>query len=541
MIDPNQLPRTGPVKNDERWPGQVKYILGNEAAERFSYYGMKALLALYITRVLGLSIDTSTIIIATFVMVNYFTPVLGAWVSDRLWGRYHTILWISLSYCLGHGVLACSDLSASVDYKKACLFLGLGLIAFGAGGIKPCVSAFMGDQFPPGQHHRLERAYAAFYWMINLGATCGQLLIPWVKDRHGYALAFSIPGIAMCFATFVFWLGTRHYHRVPPVGDPQWRFKVKWLLSVVSGIAVLVWLSLTESPLFRPALGLMMAGFAAAAAVWTVRMVRRVDDAGAPVDLAAFSVWWYAVLKRLGRKSSGLWASLEGRFTATAIDHGISYGRILSIFAMVPVFWALFDQTQSTWVQQGSAMTPATIPLPFGWGEYAINAETMQAANGFMVLLLVPFMTLLVYPLLKGWMTPLRRMSVGMFIASLSSLIVAGLQKWIEAGEHPSVLWQLVPYLIITMAEVLVSVTGLEFAYRQAAPAMKSTITGYWQLTVAAGNLMIIVITKVLGGESGEGSVSSARFMIYAGLAAFVAIVFSLIAARYRYREVEVA
>jgi len=105
---------------NNRWPAQVKFILGNEAAERFSYYGMKGILALYITNVLLQTRDYATSVIHLFGFVNYFMPLIGAWVSDRLWGRYHTILWISLSYCAGHGVMALSDAMQTVDAITPC-------------------------------------------------------------------------------------------------------------------------------------------------------------------------------------------------------------------------------------------------------------------------------------------------------------------------------------------------------------------------------------------------------------------------------------
>ena len=204
-----------------RWPPQIKYIVGNEACERFSYYGMRSVLAGYITGEvlrggLGQDADTATSIIHTFVFANYFMPLFGAWLSDKLIGRYHTILWVSLFYCAGHGVLACSDLAGTVHGKLLLLYTGMALIAFGSGGIKPCVSAFMGDQFKPEQSHLLQKAYGAFYWAINLGSFFSFLVIPWIKDRHGYSLAFGVPGIFMAFATFIFWLGTKHYVRVPP-------------------------------------------------------------------------------------------------------------------------------------------------------------------------------------------------------------------------------------------------------------------------------------------------------------------------------------
>src|SRR6478752_2749523 len=209
-------PQPAPDKSVNRWPPQVKYIVGNEACERFSYYGMKGILALYITTVLLKTQDDATNIIALFSATNYFMPLLGAWVSDRYWGRYHTILWISLSYCAGHAILATSDLIPTIEGKSYALFAGLGLIAFGSGGIKPCVSAFMGDQFKPEQRHLLQKAYAAFYWSINLGSFFAFFAIPFTRKHYGYGWAFGVPGIAMAVATFIFWRGTRFYVRVPP-------------------------------------------------------------------------------------------------------------------------------------------------------------------------------------------------------------------------------------------------------------------------------------------------------------------------------------
>src|SRR5438105_15049860 len=142
------------VKRSDRFPRQIKFIVGNEACERFSYYGMLGILAGYISGKvaeggLGQDKDTTNIIFNLFVFANYFMPLFGAWLSDRIIGRYHTILWVSLFYCAGHGVLACSGFADTVHGKLMMLYAGMALIAFGSGGIKPCVSAFMGDQFKP--------------------------------------------------------------------------------------------------------------------------------------------------------------------------------------------------------------------------------------------------------------------------------------------------------------------------------------------------------------------------------------------------------
>lgn len=459
-----------------RWPSQVGFIVGNEACERFSYYGMKSILAGYITGAtlkggLGQSDDRATAIIHLFVFVNYFMPLLGAWVSDRLIGRYRTILWVSLFYCAGHGVLACSDFAGGAEGKTACLFTGLALIAFGSGGIKPCVSAFMGDQFRPGQGDLMQKAYGAFYWAINFGSFFAFLAIPWLKDRWGYSLAFGVPGILMALATLIFWLGTPRYVRVPPSRESR------------------------------------AAGFLA--------------------------VFWHALLHR-GKKTP-FWEPAYARYTRDEVDAARSVPPILTVFSLVPAFWTLFDQTNSTWVLQGQRMTPVTV-----WGA-SFGAEQMQAVNPLFVMLLVPLLTWAVYPRIGRLAAPLRRMAAGMFLGALAYLLVAAIQTRIDAGAAPCVLLQLGPYLVLTAAEVLISTTGLEFAFREAAPSMKSTIMSFWLLTVAFGNLLVALLTRALGGDSASGSVSAPRFLLYAGLTFAVAVLFSAVSRTYRYRDASAA
>lgn len=522
----------------DRWPSQIKFIVGNEAAERFSYYGMLSILAIYIsggleTGGLAHSRDSATSIVHTFKFVNYFLPLFGAWLSDKIIGRYHTILWISLFYCLGHGVLACSDFASGPDGKLNFLYVGLGLIAFGSGGIKPCVSAFMGDQFRTDQSHLLQKAYGAFYWSINFGSFFGFLIIPWIKNKYHYSWAFAVPGIAMAIATIIFWSGTPRYVRKPPTRQNKHAGFIPVYLSALANqpkFSVQPIVNICAA-LVLPLISIVLLAVVAAVEK-TTPVLKIVGWAG----LSAAALWYIFIIgiTLMGKFElpEQFWQAARKRHTDAEINGARSVNPILFVFALVPVFWSLFDQTNSTWVLQGEQM------LKFNLLGLEIDAERMQSANALLVMIMVPILTLLVYPRIGKFATPLKRMSFGLFLTAASYVVVALIQQKITGGAKLSVAWQIVPYIVLTLAEVLVSTTGLEFAFTEAAPEMKSTIMSFWLITVAMGNLLVASITKVLStaGSGHSDSVSTSRFLLYAAMTFGVAILFSFVASRYRYR-----
>jgi POT family proton-dependent oligopeptide transporter len=209
---------TAPVKTDKYPPG-IFYIVGNEAAERFSYYGMNSILVIFMTQFLmnaqGRG-DHMTDAQAegwyhTFVSAVYFLPILGAFLADAVFGKYLIILLLSVVYCFGHFALAMND-------TRIGLVIGLTLIAFGAGGIKPCVSANVGDQFGAMNQHLLPRMFNWFYFSINIGSAVSTMIIPYLLEKSGPKIAFGIPGIAMLIATIVIWTGRKKFVHVQPPG-----------------------------------------------------------------------------------------------------------------------------------------------------------------------------------------------------------------------------------------------------------------------------------------------------------------------------------
>ena len=210
--------RTAPTETN-KLPTGLGYIIGNEAAERFSFYGMKAILATFLTVHLVTRTGESDVMteaqatawIHYFNFGVYFTPLIGAVIADRFFGKYKTIIVLSLVYCAGHFALAMDD-------TRVGLMIGLGLIAIGAGGIKPCVSAHVGDQFGSKNSHLLPSVFSWFYFAINLGAFLSMLATPYVLAELGPAWAFGIPGILMALATIVFWAGRNRYVHIPASG-----------------------------------------------------------------------------------------------------------------------------------------------------------------------------------------------------------------------------------------------------------------------------------------------------------------------------------
>jgi POT family proton-dependent oligopeptide transporter len=209
---------TAPLKTDGMPPG-IPYIVGNEGAERFNFYGMKAVLFVFMTKYLvddagqlaPMTENEANKWYHLFLSANYFFPTLGAILSDAFWGKYRTIFWLSLVYCLGSVVLA-------IDHTRLGLTVGLTLIAIGAGGIKPCVSSHVGDQFGPANQHLLARAFGWFYFSVNAGSSVSMYLVPILLAKYGAGPAFGLPAVLMLIAAYVFWSGRHKFAHIPPKG-----------------------------------------------------------------------------------------------------------------------------------------------------------------------------------------------------------------------------------------------------------------------------------------------------------------------------------
>ncbi|WBS01930.1 oligopeptide:H+ symporter [Pseudoduganella sp. SL102] len=505
-------------------PRQIPYIIANEGAERFSFYGMRNILTPFLISTLLLFVPLedrageAKHVFHTFVIGVYFFPLLGGFLADRFFGKYNTIFWLSLVYVIGHACLAIFEDNLTGFY------CGLFLIALGAGGIKPLVAAFVGDQFDHTNKKRAKVVYDAFYWIINFGSFFASLLMPLFLKNYGPAVAFGIPGLLMALALLIFWMGNRKYVHVPPAPpSPD-------SLTRVSRTALLA----KQPGQGRP--GLVVAGLGAAGAVASLLMSFSWGFviAACTALVLLLAGWGIGTAMQLERA--------RGHHPDAAVEGVRAVLRILVVFALVTPFWSLFDQKASTWIVQANTMTSPVINL-LDW-EFQLLPAQMQAVNPALVMLLIPFNNLVIFPLLSKLglePTALRRMTAGIAFSAFSWLVIGWIQVSMDAGTPMSILWQLAPYALLTMGEVLVSATGLEFAYSQAPASMKGSIMSFWTLAVTVGNLWVLIVNAsvkndaVLGhiGETGL-SVIAFQMFFFAAFAMLTALAFGLYARRYK-------
>jgi proton-dependent oligopeptide transporter, POT family len=495
-------------------PKQIRYIIGNEGCERFSFYGMRNILTVFLVTSLLTYLpeadraSAAKDVFHTFVIGVYFFPLLGGWLADRFFGKYNTIFWLSLVYCLGHLCLAL------FDDNRTGFYTGLALIALGSGGIKPCVASFVGDQFDQTNKHRAKVVFDAFYWIINFGSFFASFLMPIFLRGFGPSVAFGIPGALMFIATVIFWLGRKQYVLVPPAPPNPHSF-----------------LNVSRTALASGTRGRVLAIIGLAAAIVSFLLIPKVGFV-----IAAC----LAMVAIIGFGGVGVGLQLEaarGKHPDEAIDGVRAVLRVLVLFALVTPFWSLFDQKASTWVLQADAMTKPS------W----FQSSQMQALNPLLVMLLIPFNNLVLYPALRRFgyeMTALRRMTAGIAFSGLSWIVVGIMQVVLDGGTLFSITWQVLPYALLTFGEVLVSATGLEFAYSQAPQAMKGVLMAFWNLSVTVGNLWVLVVNAGVKNEAVIGFVKSSGFgltafqMFFFAVFAFVAaLIFGLVARTYPLKD----
>ncbi|GAB5369883.1 hypothetical protein AAMO2058_001444900 [Amorphochlora amoebiformis] len=478
-------------EGERGYPAGVKYIVGNEFCERYCFYGLRSVLVLYMTMAAQVQESNAVVIMHGFIATAYLTPLLGASLSDGHIGKYKTIISLSIVYSFGSLILSYSSLAETArPIRLSGLFIGLLLIAIGTGGIKPCVSAFGGDQFEANATEQIQSFFVIFYFAINAGSVLAIIITPLLRDygcpsggsQCSFGLAFAIPSALMLSSVGILILGNLvvGYKQVTPSGTSPFArlLRVRFL---------------TGTP-------------------------KKITD---------------PELK--GNESfgggGGEACTKYGKREAEEVKQVL---KVIVLMSPLPLFWCLFDQQSSTWVIQASQMDTSI-------GAWKILPDQMQMVNALLILIFLPMFDRVVYPMMTYFGYPLRpisKMILGMAIAGIAYLAAAGVQMGIDTcppGDHcVHILWQMPQYVLITAAEILVSVTGLEFSYSEAPKSKKSVMQSIWLLTVSIGNFLVAALEVGLVMLSVRASIG---FVVNASLMALAIIWFAAVSHGYDYYQ----
>lgn len=370
--DPEKSPADG---KSLKYPKSVFFIIGNEFCERFSYYGMRTILSLFMIKALKLNEENATIIYHMFVMFCYFFPVFGALLADSYLGKFKTIAYLSIVYAAGNFVVATASATDIGLPSREMTYIGLLLIAIGTGGIKPCVSAFGGDQFVlPQQARQLASFFSVFYFAINAGSLISTWLTPELRtiscmgQTTCFPLAFGVPAILMLLSLVIFVIGRPGYKVFKPQGN------------VLVDVSKCIWNALTNK-------------------------IKSADMK---------SHWLEHADERFSEK---LRSDIRGML------------RVLLLFVPLPIFWALYDQQGSRWTFQANNMNGRI-------GSWTIKPDQMQVVNPLLILLFLPLFETVVYPALNRahlLTRPLQKMGTGGVLAAAAFVISALVELQLQA------------------------------------------------------------------------------------------------------------
>ncbi|CAD5222044.1 unnamed protein product [Bursaphelenchus xylophilus] len=372
-----------------RWPKITFCIVGNEFCERFSFYGMRTVLTLYLLNVLKFNKEDATTFYSFFTALCYFSPIFGSLLADGFIGKFKTIFIVSIFYTAGQVLLAYSSTNdAKWGLHPWLDFLGLFIVAVGTGGIKPCVSPFGGDQFEKYELKMISLFFSVFYFSINAGSMISTFVAPIFRNTpclgqdSCYPMAFGVPAALMVVATLIFMSGSYWYKKRPVTSN------------VLADVTKVV---------FKAIFGRFRSN------------VKK--DHWLDYSLYNHYCTTSAECLKLKRKTKNTTACAQVNF----VNDVKTLVRVVVMFLPLPVFWSLYDQQGSVWMVQSLQMDCRL------WGDTLLLPDQMQTLNAVLILCFIPIFTAVIYPLagLFFKVTPLRKMSVGGLIAA-AAFVVSG-------------------------------------------------------------------------------------------------------------------
>ena len=439
-------------------PRRLITVSTTEMWERFSYYGMRALLVLFMVASieeggLGYSDQTAVAIYGLYTAAVYMLSLPGGWIADRLIGAQRAVWFGGIIIMSGHFVLAIPNV--------ATFFLGLILVALGTGLLKPNISAIIGEFYPPGDPRR-DGGFTIFYMGINVGAALGPLVCGWLAlDNWHYG--FGVAGIGMLFGLIQFKMtqptigDAGRLAPAKPEDDATFERKA-WSTILVCLLAVIA---------------LLVAGLTG---VLTL-------DAGVLAQIstyviAALALTYFAYVLLLGR----LTREERGRVIV-----------IIVLFFAAAMFWSGFEQAGSSLNLFAERYTIRQL------GSFEIPASWFQSLNPLFIIVLAPFYSMMWIALARRHLDPSAplKFAIGLIILGLGFAVMIGAAALVAKGQQVLPTWLIFTYLLHTMGELVLSPVGLSSVTKLAPRRFVGQMMGVWFLAASLGS----ILAGLLAGE----------------------------------------
>ena len=470
------------VQAQSRHPKGLWVLFGTEMWERFNFYGMRALLTLFMVNSLLIKEADAAIIYGGFLALCYLTPLLGGFISDKYIGNRNSILIGGSLMAIGQFLLfiSASTFSANLGSAKLIMWLALFIIIFGNGFFKPNISSMVGSLYPKEEKSKLDSAFTIFYMGINMGAFLGQFICPYVgdvkdavtgaRDIFAFKWGFLAASIAMIIGTVTFFL-LKNKYVVTPEGRP------------IGGLP-----KNNTSEDFEEG------------ETQTAKFTSKSIGIAIALFIALFFVFRYVLVGELGFSSVEMGQLIKGLIYPFIYSAGISLAylimssaenkvekqRIWVIYIVsffIIFFWAAFEQAGSSLTFIADNQTDRNI---LGWN---MPPSMVQIFNGiFVVALALPFSLLWDKLRVKGKepVSPMKQ-AMGLALIALSYFIIAHNVKDLGSSGMLAIKWLILLYLIQTMGELCLSPIGLSLVGKLAPKRFASLLYGVFFISNAAG------------------------------------------------------
>ena len=439
-------------------PKGLFVCFATEMWERFSYYGMRALLILYLTKHWEFSDATSYLIYGAYTSLVYIMPVFGGMLADQILGSKKAVTYGAILLVFGH-------LGMTVENSEQIFYLSLALIVSGVGFLKPNISTMVGALYEEGDPRR-DSGFTIFYMGINIGAFTATLLCGYLGEQVGWAYGFGAAGIGMLIGLMIFLWGQKYLEGLAEPPSKKYLEKVPGM----KGITYEYWAYMT---------GILMV-----AATWfLVQNSQLVGQLLGGFGVVFIGAWLLYALFRCDPEER---------------DRLIVVG-ILILFSLI--FWALFEQAGSSL----NILTDRGVDrVIFGW---EVPASMFQSLNAGFIFTIAPLFAMLWIALAKRNMEPSTpiKFSIGIILVGLGFLaLVYGMKS--SEGLQTGVFWIITIYLLHTLGELCLSPVGLSSVTKLSPQRIVGFMMGMWFFASAAGNYVAGLIAKATSSESSGNS-----------------------------------